>query len=262
MKKFKLFVILIILIVSGGNIKAENKISYSANIGGLRIAEIVFTVNLEENNWQIKTEMQAAGLVDKFVSFVFNAESSGLLQEGRLKPEIYNFSYVIKNKNKSRSAIINYKDGIPVSIKADPAYRDNDILSKDELFKYGSDSSDPNSAFVVTGSYLNPCLENSKSFDGVRSYEIKMNKKNKKRKITIDEVEYDVVLCAGSFNPIVGYEESDFLESAAETNSIKYWYKFFEKEKMWVPLRFSIDTPIGALVVKANKIINSQGEVK
>ena len=58
-----------------------------------------------------------------------------------------------------------------------------------------------------------------------------MNKKSKKRKITIDEIEHDVIICSGSFNPIVGYEESDFLETAGEMNSIKYWYKLFEKEK-------------------------------
>ena len=74
----------------------------------------------------------------------------------------------------------------------------------------------------------------------------------------IRENKYEIILCKGSFNPIVGYEESDFLETASEKNSIAYWYKYFDKEKMWVPLKFTIDTPIGALVVKANKITNNK----
>ena len=256
MKKYKLLIILL-LVTNPMPIKAENIISYSANLGGLKIAEIIYTVDLKENNWNIKTDIQAAGLVDKFVSFNFKAESKGWLEDGRLKPEKYNFYYEIKNKNKSREAIIKYNDGIPVNVQANPPYRDNDILSKDELFKYGSNSSDPNSAFVVSGSYENPCLENSRSFDGVRSYEIRMSKRTKKGKLMINETEYETSLCRGSFNPIVGYEESDFLETASERNSISYWYKYFEKEKMWVPLKFTIDTPIGALVVKANKITNN-----
>ena len=256
MKKFKLFIVLL-LITSPLLTKAENIISYSANLGGLKIAEIIYSVDLQENNWNIKTNIQAAGLVDKFVSFTFKAESNGWLEDDRLKTEKYNFYYEIKNKNKSREAIIKYSDGIPINVQANPPYRNDDILSKDDLFKYGSNSSDPNSAFVVSGSYENPCLENSKSFDGVRSYEIKMSKRTKKGKLTINKIDYETILCRGSFNPIAGYEESDFLETASEKNSISYWYKYFEKEKMWVPLKFTIDTPIGALVVKANKITNN-----
>ena len=75
--------------------KAENIISYSANLGGLKIAEIIYSIDLQENNWNIKTDIKASGLVDKFVSFTFKAESRGLLDDGKLKPEIYNFYYGI-----------------------------------------------------------------------------------------------------------------------------------------------------------------------
>ena len=256
MKKSKTLV-MFLLLINPLFTKAENIISYSANLGGLKIAEIIYSIDLQENNWNIKTDIKASGLVDKFVSFTFKAESKGLLDDGKLKPEIYNFYYEIKNKNKSREASIKYDDGIPISLKANPPYRGSDILSKDDLFKYGSNSSDPNSAFVVSGIYKNPCLESSRSFDGVRSYEIKMSERTKKGKLIINENKYEIILCKGSFNPIVGYEESDFLETASEKNSIAYWYKYFDKEKMWVPLKFTIDTPIGALVVKANKITNN-----
>ena len=47
---------------------------------------------------------------------------------------------------------------------------------------------------------------------------------------------------------------SDFLETASEENAITYWYSFFEKEKMWIPIKFTIDTPLGALVIKAKEI--------
>ena len=53
MKKYKLFIILL-LVTSPMFTKAENIISYSANLGGLKIAEIIYTVDLQENNWNIK----------------------------------------------------------------------------------------------------------------------------------------------------------------------------------------------------------------
>ena len=120
--------------------------------------------------------------------------------------------------------------------------------------KYGKGASDPNSAFVVSNKFNNPCLENSKSFDGVRSYQILMSEKSKKSKLNINNQEYETIICRGSFNAIVGYNESDFLETASEDNAITYWYTFFEKEKMWIPIKFTIDTPLGALVIKAREI--------
>ena len=76
MKKYKLLIILL-LVTNPMPIKAENIISYSANLGGLKIAEIIYTVDLKENNWNIKTDIQAAGLVDKYVRLNYKAESKG-----------------------------------------------------------------------------------------------------------------------------------------------------------------------------------------
>ena len=81
-----------------------------------------------------------------------------------------------------------------------------------------------------------------------------MSKRSKSSKLIIDNKEYETIICRGSFNAIVGYNNSDFLETASEENAITYWYSFFEKEKMWIPIKFTIDTPLGALVIKAKEI--------
>ena len=81
-----------------------------------------------------------------------------------------------------------------------------------------------------------------------------------KSKLNINNQEYETIICRGSFNAIVGYNESDFLETASEDNAITYWYTFFEKEKMWIPIKFTIDTPLGALVIKAREINDNSNE--
>ena len=253
----KKIIISLLIIFNYTNLKAETELEYSAYLGGLQVASVLYSVELNQDDWKIKTTITAAGLVDVFVSFIFFAESNGKYINKNLISESYNFSYEIKNKNKSRVAEINYIDGIPISVNAEPPYRGEDIPTREFLKKYGENASDPNSAFVVSNKFTNPCLENSKSFDGVRSYEIKMSKKSKISKLTIDKKEYETIICRGSFNAIIGYNDSDFLETASESNAITYWYSFFEKEKMWVPIKFTIDTPLGALVIKAREIKNS-----
>ena len=252
----KKIILSVLIIFNFTNLKAETELKYSAYLGGLQVASILYSAELNEDDWKIKTTITAAGLVDVFVSFIFFAESNGKYINKNLISESYNFSYEIKNKNKSRVAKINYIDGLPVSLTADPPYKGEDIPTEEFLKKYGENASDPNSVFVVSNKFTNPCLENSKSFDGVRSYEIKMSKKSKISKLKIDNKEYKTVVCRGAFNAIVGYNNSDFLETASEENAITYWYSFFEKQKMWIPIKFTIDTPIGALVIKATEIKN------
>ena len=252
----KKIIISVLIILNYTNLKAETELEYSAYLGGLQVANILYSAELNQDDWKIKTTITAAGLVDVFVSFIFFAESNGKYINKNLISESYNFSYEIKNKNKSRVAEINYIEGIPISVNAEPPYRGEDIPTREFLKKYGENASDPNSAFVVSNKFTNPCLENSKSFDGVRSYEIKMSKKSKISKLKINNKEYKTVVCRGSFNAIVGYNDSDFLETASEENAITYWYSFFEKQKMWIPIKFTIDTPIGALVIKATEIKN------
>ena len=253
----KKIIISLLIIFNYTNLKAETELEYSAYLGGLQVASVLYSVELNQDDWKIKTTITAAGLVDVFVSFIFFAESNGKYINKNLISESYNFSYEIKNKNKSRVAEINYIEGIPISVNAEPPYRGEDIPTREFLKKYGENASDPNSAFVVSNKFTNPCLENSKSFDGVRSYEIKMSKRSKKSKLTINNKEYETIICRGSFNAIVGYNNSDFLETASQENAITYWYSFFEKEKMWIPIKFTVDTPLGALVIKAREIENN-----
>ena len=223
----KKIILSVLIVLSFTNLKAETELKYSAYLGGLQVANILYSAELNQDDWKIKTTITASGLVDVFVSFIFFAESNGKYINKNLISDSYNFSYEIKNKNKSRVAEINYIDGLPISVTAKPPYRDEDIPTEEFLKKYGKNASDPNSAFVVSNKFTNPCLENSKSFDGVRSYEILMSKKSKNSKLTIDKKEYETIICRGSFNAIVGYNDSDFLETASEDNAITYWYSFF-----------------------------------
>ena len=54
-----------------------------------------------------------------------------------------------------------------------------------------------------------------------------------------------------------GFARNFLLPKNKALRANKINLEYFEKEKMWVPLKFTIDTPIGALVVKANKITNN-----
>ena len=86
----------IFIILSFTNLKAETELEYSAYLGGLQVANILYSAELNEDDWKIKTTITASGLVDVFVSFIFFAESNGKYINKSLISDSYNFSYEIK----------------------------------------------------------------------------------------------------------------------------------------------------------------------
>ena len=120
----KKIILSVLIVLSFTNLKAETELKYSAYLGGLQVANILYSAELNQDDWKIKTTITASGLVDVFVSFIFFAESNGKYINQNLISDSYNFSYEIKNKNKSRVAEINYIDGLPISVTAKTTYRD------------------------------------------------------------------------------------------------------------------------------------------
>ena len=113
---------------------------------------------------------------------------------------------------------------------------------------YGENSNDPYSALIIHGSYNDPCKYTSHGFDGIRAFKTRFVKPGKAVNIKIGNEKYNSIKCIGYFDPIVGYKESDFLDQVSKPGSVKYWYKFLEKENLWLPVKVIIETPLGGFV--------------
>ena len=66
----KKIIISVLIILSFTNLKAETELEYSAYLGGFQVANILYSAELNQDEWKIKTTITASGLVDVFVSFI------------------------------------------------------------------------------------------------------------------------------------------------------------------------------------------------
>ena len=250
--KLKYFLILFFLCLTYPSL-AETKIDYYVNLGGIKIADAQFIINTNEDNWSLETKVEAAGIIDVFVKFISTTSSKGVITNGKIIPDAYEFSY-LTGRGSSRKGEINYENGLPTKLIAEPNYSDDEKPSLEFLEKYGEMSSDPYSALLVHGSYSDPCKYTAKGFDGLRSFKTIFIRQAREDQIEIGDTTFVVSKCVGYFEPIVGYRESDFLDAISNPGSVRYWFKFIESLNLWVPLKVIIDTPLGGFVLKAKSV--------
>ena len=246
---------IIFLLFFSCSLLAETRIDYYVNLGGIKIADANFTIKSDKNNWSLLTEVEAAGIVDVFVKFISTTESKGIINDNKLVPELYKFSY-LTGRGSSRNGSITYKDNTPIRLAADPNYAEDEKPSLKFLEKYGSASNDPYSALLVHGSYTDPCQFIAQGFDGLRSFKTIFVRPAKEEKIKIGGQEVLTSKCVGYFDPIIGYKESDFLDEISKPGSVRYWFKYFETLNLWAPVKVIIDTPLGGFVLKGTALKN------
>ena len=250
--KLKYFLIFFFLSLTYPSL-AETKIDYYVNLGGIKIADAQFIINTNEDNWSLETKVEAAGIVDVFVKFISTTSSKGIINNSKIINDVYEFSY-FTGRGSSRKGKIIYENGLPIKLFAEPNYSSDEKPSLEFIKKYGEMSSDPYSALLVNGSYSDPCKYTAKGFDGLRSFKTIFVRQAKQDQIEIGDTTFVVSKCVGYFEPIVGYKESDFLDSISKPGSVRYWFRFIESLNLWVPIKVIIDTPLGGFVLKAKSI--------
>ena len=89
------YIQVVFLLIFSCSLLAETRIDYYVNLGGIKIADANFIIKSDKKNWSLKTEVEAAGIVDVFVKFISTTESEGIINNNKLVPELYKFSYSV-----------------------------------------------------------------------------------------------------------------------------------------------------------------------
>ena len=69
------YIQIVFLLIFSCSLLAETRIDYYVNLGGIKIADANFIIKSDKKNWSLKTEVEAAGIVDVFVKFISTTES-------------------------------------------------------------------------------------------------------------------------------------------------------------------------------------------
>jgi hypothetical protein len=229
--------------------------------GGITIGKVDMDAKIVGDKYHVVSNLETSGVVNAFWQSVIQASSSGKIESRLLQPTLYDSFYTGHNTEKHQEVSLNYEDGTPVRLYANPPYSTTGFEVKPEDKK---STFDPLSAVIFIASGVgakdgNPCSVLAPVYDGRRRYNIEL-KKVKDMTVNMDNGVYKgpAILCEIKYKQISGYRPRVLKD--ANFPSINAWVATFPSNipgrSYAVPLRVWAQSQYGmiAAVVTSLKV--------
>jgi hypothetical protein len=239
-------------------------VAYSVTLLGLPIANISWTVNLQDSRFSAAASGTTAGLMKVFSNGSGNVSASGTVSVGQ--PLAANYALSIVAGQWSDDVQISYSGGKAKETLAVPPPPNPNRVPLTDAHRTGV--IDPMTALLIpVPGTVNPvapeaCQQTVAVFDGRTRFDLKLAFRR------LDTVKSDqgyrgaAVVCSVHFSPIAGYDPNRFLVKylAAERN-IELWLVPFGGSRLLVPYRISLPTPLGLGVLQATRFVLGQSAI-
>ena len=160
---FKFLTIIIVIFYATGLCAIDYIGVYKVSTKGIKIGELRWSLELEENNYKTKIELKSKGLLSALYSFSGNYTATGMFENGKFHPSLYTQKWVTKNK--SREVELYFEKHKLIKLFQKPVEQEFARIEYLNLFGF----SDPVSSFLS----LLSGQEKSQTIDGRRVYEMK-----------------------------------------------------------------------------------------
>jgi Protein of unknown function (DUF3108) len=230
---------------------------YSVSFLGLTVARSTVVSRVGPNRYDIKGEIESAGLASFFDDTRAKTSASGRIGKNGISPETYTVKYTYGEKAKQTT--LDFAKGNVVKIANSPPLpktgKDWVPVGEKELRAVF----DPLSAVLVRSKDARSvCNHTLKAFDGQIRANLAMSYVNVAQ-VPIDGDKREVVTCAGRFQPVAGYHRGNKSLQYLSTKS-RIVLKFAElgKTGIYAPVQASVSTKIGTFSIRARRIEASQ----
>ena len=208
-------------------------LAYDLYVGGISLGKVGMSARFQGEDYKAISSIENKGIVNAFWQSKIEASSSGLLNNGRIQPSLYD-TFSQYRSTPRRHATMTFTPEGPKNLVSDPPYGENRYPVTEEQRRQ---TLDPMSAAVfLTASAVakgsKPCDAKAPIFDGRRRYDVTFNYV-KKTDVHMDNGLYNgaALVCEIHYNQIAGYQQSVIDQN-----------KHFPKMYAWVvPTRSSVD---------------------
>jgi hypothetical protein len=224
---------------------------YAISMTGIGVGQSAWTITFEENRYSIKASGGSVDIVNVLMRGEGSAESAGIVQDGRLVPEIFSSNLIEEGKKidlkmtLSEGTVTNVEDNAP------PPEPDRVALTESNL----RGVSDPLSALVIPNEAADgvmakqACERTLAIFDGRRRYDLALSFK---RLGEVRQKEYDgsVLVCNVVLNPIAGHRaNSVIMKYVASRRDMEVAFVPIAGTAFLAPFRLTVPTLLGTMTI-------------
>lgn len=232
---------------------ADIRADYTVYVGGLIFAEGSMKATLNGDGYLLENELGAAGLPRRFWEAKWTMTSEGHIADDRVHPSRFSFTATEKSETKRR-LIVYDADGTP-ELTFDPPLPPDEHDETPPLSERRK-TLDPVSAFLlpVMGAG-NPCDRTLPVFDGKRRYDLQLTYDGEDTVTTRDNgYSGEAVRCKVRVMPRAGMQRAKLVTSLRQRNDTLIWLAPVRDEKLYIPVRVQLRTPIGAAILDVVKL--------
>ena len=234
-------------------------LSYDLYVGGISLGKVGMSARFQGEDYTAISRLETKGIVNAFWQAQIEASSSGLVNEGRVQPSLYD-SFSQNRSAPRRHATLSFDPNGPKALASDPPYDENRYPVSEGQRKQ---TLDPLSAAISltigsTAKQQKPCEALAPIFDGRRRYDVAFNFV-KKTDVHMDNGLYSgpALVCQIHYNQIAGYQQS-VLDQNKKFPKMYAWVipaksSTDPNRTFMVPIRVWAETDYGVVVALASQ---------
>lgn len=238
---------------SRGDRTADIRADYTVYVGGLIFAEGSMKATLSGGDYLLENELGSAGLPRRFWEARWTMTSEGRIADDKVHPSRFDFTAIEKSETKRR-LIVYDASGTP-ELTFDPPLPPDENKEAPPLSERKK-TLDPVSAFLlpVIGDG-NPCNRTLPVFDGKRRYDLQLTYDGNDTVTTRDNgYSGEAIRCKVRVLPRAGMQHAKLATSLRQRNDTLIWLAPVGDEKLYIPIRVQLRTPIGAAILDVVKL--------
>ena len=228
---------------------------YTVSLIGLHIGDLYADTALGPQTYRVSLNARLTGLAAMLSNVKMALASSGAVKKGTLSPSAYATS-AASSQQDTRTLRMALSSGSvrAVEIMPPPNFYGERVPVSDADKR---NILDPTSALIMTVPAKEPlvgpaaCNRTLPIYDGYARFDIQLQYAGT-RDVAIEGYSGPVSVCAARYRPISGHlVDSKSTKFMAENNEIEVWLAPIEHAHVVVPLRVSMPTMAGGLLVEA-----------
>ncbi len=235
-------------------------LTYDLYVGGISLGRVSMSSRVQGNDYKAVSTLETKGIVNALWQAKIEAASSGLVNGGRVQPNLYD-SFSQNRSQARRHATLSFGADGPKALQSDPPYEDNHYPVPENQRKQ---TLDPLSAAIyltasATAKPEKPCEVTAPIFDGRRRYDVAFNYM-KKTDISMDNGVYSgpAFVCQIHYNQIAGYQQT-VIEANKKFPKMYAWVVEAKSTAdpnryYMVPVRVWAETAYGIVVALASQV--------
>lgn len=234
------------------------ELSYDLYVGGIALGKVAMSARFQGTDYKAISTLETSGIVNAFWQSKIEAASNGLVQEGDVRPALYD-SFSRNRRDERRQVTLTFGPEGPESLFSDPPYPETRYKVSEEQQRR---TLDPLSAAIFLTSSVNadnakPCEAVAPVFDGRRRYDVALSFL-RTTDVRMDNGLYrgPVSVCQVRYSQIAGYQQT-LVEQGKKLPPMFAWVTpvrstLDPSRQFMLPLRVWAETEYGIVVALAS----------